>query len=150
MATQRNALKAKLTANSSWTALVTGGTYLTDDLPPQGLTPDIPADVAPIYGADGNLKLTCVITFGAVSGREIISTSQRRFFQLWLYHYNDYDLIQQAVDLAIDILHRKQFKADDTGLNMCHWADDNGEFRDEDLQNAAAKAVRFYIDSARK
>lgn len=145
MATQRNALKTKLTGNSSWTALVTGGTYLVDDLPPQGLTPDTAQ-----YDTGGKLKLTCVITFGANSGREIISTSQRRFFQLWLYHYNDYDLIQQAVDLAIDLLHRKKFAADDTGLNMCHWADDNGEFRDEDLQNAAAKAVRFYIDSARK
>lgn len=151
MATKEAAVKAKLVAGTGWTTLVTGGTFNYEDLGRTGLTPDTAAAQVPsCYDANGLLKLTAVLTWDTSNQKEIVRTSERQFFHLWLYHDSSYALIRQAVQLAIKTLHRVQVTADDQGLCMMHWVDRKPEAVADEMGGALMGGARFYMDFTRK
>lgn len=145
MTTQRAAVVGLLTASTSWAALVDGGTHLREDWGRTGLRPEVAA-----YDTNGKLKLTAVVTFGTASGKEIVRNSERRFFQVWLYHDSSYEQIALARRLAKDLLHQKQASSSTEGLNWIMWADDGPEFVADELGGAAAAVSRFYVDYTRR
>lgn len=145
MATQRAAVVGLLTANAGWGALVTGGTSLRESLGRTGLRPETAT-----YDANGKLALTAVVTFGTASGKEIVRNSERRYFQVWLYHDSSYEQIALARRLAKDLLHQKQAVSDAEGLNWIMWADDGPEFVADELGGAAAAVSRYYVDYTRR
>jgi hypothetical protein len=148
MATKEAAIKAKLTGSSAWTTLVTGGTFIWDDLGRNGLDQEA-AVTQGCYDTAGKLKLTAVITFGTASEREILK-SQRQFFRVFLYHDNSYPLIRQAVRLAYDTLNAQQVAADAVGSPLIRWVDDMQEYVADELDGAMAGGGRFYCQFSRK
>lgn len=143
MAAKEAAIKAVLTGNAPWAALVTGGTFLFDELGPLGLTPET-AEAAGSYDANGKLELTAVLTFDTSAEAEILG-SEGIFVRLWLYHYDNYSLIRQARRKAKDLLDRKQVTADGEGSPLIRWVDDIREFTEDNLGGALAAASRYRV-----
>lgn len=142
---QRDAIKALLTANAGWNALVTGGTYLFDDLDPRlGLTIQTAQ-----YDSLGQLLPTVVLSFNASNPTQLW-TSERRFFQLTCYDHSGYDRIEQMHRAAKDLLHRKQAVSDDEGLNFIVWAGGGAHYTEDHLKGAPAAFVRYAIEFTRK
>lgn len=148
MAAKEAAIKAALTGNAGWTALVTGGTFLYEDLGRLGLTPET-AEANGCYDTNGKLKLTAVITFGTNSEAEILD-SERGFFRLWLYHHSSYILIRQAQRKAKDLLNAQRVTADSVGTPLMRWVDDMPEFVADDLQGCPAGCSRFFVQLRRQ
>lgn len=152
MATKEAAIKAVLTGSSSWTTLVTGGTFLWDDLGRQGLDPNRAAALGCYDQSDPDnptLKLTAVLTFSTASEREILA-SKRQFFRLWLYHENSYPLIRQAITLAYSLLNAKQVTADNEGKPLLRWVDDMQEFVADEMAGAMAGGSRYFVQLRRR
>lgn len=142
MASQEAAIKAKLNASAQWTAIFGARTYLPDDLPNTGLTPS-----NAVRDTDGVTLLPhAVLAFGASSQKEIVLTSERRFFDLYLYEDTGYINIRAGKRLAKTLLHRKQVVSDNDGLNFISWIGAGQEYTDDSLDGASAQFVRFYID----
>jgi len=148
MASKEAAIKAALTGNAPWVALVTGGTFLFDELGTLGLTPES-AEAAGCYDADGKLELTAVLTFDTNTEAEIL-TSERQFFRIWYFHHDSYSLIRQARRKAKDLLDRQQVTADNEGRPLMRWVDDIREFTEDDLGGALAAASRYFVQLRRR
>jgi len=144
------AIKAVLTASSSWTTLVTGGTFLFEELGRTGLTPDSAA-AAGCYDADGLLELTAVLTFGASTEAEIL-TSESQFMRLWLYADSSYINLRTARRLAKTLLDGVTVDASAVGYGwpLLRWVDDQQEFTADELGGALACASRYRVLSARQ
>ena len=137
------AIKAKLTTSPDWTALVTGGTSLYEDLGINGLMPD-----NALYDMDGNMKLTAVLTFGTSSEAEILN-SETEFFTLWLYHGTSFAAIKQARTLAKSLLNMKQVATDDAGYPLIRWVNNLADFQAAELNNAFAGGSRYLLKFTR-
>jgi len=148
MATRAAAIKAVLTGSSAWTTLVTGGTFLWDDLGRNGLTPEV-AEALGCYDADGKLELTAVLTMGT-SGPAEVFDSERGFFRVWLYHDSSYPLIRQAVRKTKDLLERTRITVTDEGTPFIRWVDDMQEFIADELGGAMAGGSRYRIQHRRQ
>lgn len=147
MATKETAIRDLLKASGAWTGLVTGGTYILDELGRTGLSMNsLPAAAK---DANGALKLTCVITFGASAEAEVSGNTQRGFFTLWLYHYSDYSVIRQARRKAKDLLDRKQVSTTDEGSPFLFWVNDAPEYREDELGGALACYSRYAVQFGR-
>jgi hypothetical protein len=142
MASQKAAIKAKLTASASWTAIFGSRTYIPDDLPDTGLTYS-----NAVKDTDGvSILPHAVLTFGASNQKEIVSISERRFFDLYLYEHRGTVNIDAAKRLAKTLLHRQQVVSDNEGLNFISWTGGSPDYKDDSLNGVSAVFVRFYID----
>src|SRR5262245_35610722 len=97
MASQEAAIKSLLTSNGTWTALLTGGTYLWDDLGNQGATPENLQTAGAYHPTTGALRPTAVITFSTEQPHVDIPTiAEERFFSVWLYDQIGFTNIRTA------------------------------------------------------
>lgn len=143
------AIKAVLTGSTAWTTLVTGGTFLYEELGRTGLTPDSAA-AAGCY-ADGLLELTAVLTFGASTEAEIL-TSESQFMRLWLYADSSYTNLRAARRVAKNLLDGVTVDASATGDGwpLLRWVEDQQEFTADELGGAMACSSRYRVLSARQ
>lgn len=148
MAAKEAAIRDYLKAQSGWTTLVTGGTFLWDELGRNGLEPES-AEANGCYDSNGLLKLTAVLTFEGSSEAEIL-TSERGFMRVWLYHQSSYDSIRQAKRKAKDLLDRYQVASSDEGKPLLRWVDDMKDFTADTLGGALAGCSRYAIRLRRK
>jgi len=138
MATLKAAIKTALTDNSSWTALVTGGTQWRTEWGRNGLeSATAPAD------SNGLLPLTAVLTLSTETDAEIAHSSALGFFQLWVYHDNSGDLITQAHELARTILNQTFVTVTGHGTPLLTFASFQNEFTADELGGAIGKAARY-------
>jgi hypothetical protein len=147
---KESAIKAVLTGSTAWTTLVTGGTFLYEELGRTGLTPDSAA-AAGCYDANGLLELTAVLTFGATTEAEIL-TSESQFMRLWLYADSSYSNLRSARRVAKNLLDGVTVNASATGDGwpLLRWVDDQQEFTADELGGAMACASRYRVLSARQ
>lgn len=143
MSAKEVSIPALLTASSSWTTLVTGGTFTWDTTGRQGFEPNTAAALG-CYDTSGKLKLTAVLTFGVANEAEILK-SEVGFMRLWLYHDSSYALIRQARRLAKNLLDGKQVVSDSEGAPLLRWVDDLQEFVADELEGAMAGGSRYAI-----
>lgn len=152
MASFQEAIHDALVAESAWTDLVTGGTYLLDDLGRNGLT----LDNAP-YDAAGQMKLTAVLTVSSGGPAEVAQTAERRFLYVRLYDdtVHGWERIRAARRLLLllpaegGVLHRRQLESDD-GHVLVSWVNAGPEFYEEELNGACASFERFYAQFRRR
>ena len=148
MAAREAAIKAVLTGNAAWTALVTGGTFVWDDLGREGLTPQ-KAEALGCYDTAGKLKLTAVLTFDTSTEAEILN-SERQFFRVWLYHHDSYAQIRLGRRKAKDLLNAVQVTADNEGVALMRWVDDLREFQAAELGGALGTCSRYRVQFRRR
>lgn len=146
---KESAIKAALTASSAWTTLVTGGTFLFEELGRTGLTPE--SAVAAGCYTDGLLDLTAVLTFGATTEAEIL-TSEAQFMRLWLYADSSYANLRSARRIAKNLLDGVTVDASATGDGwpLLRWVDDQAEFTADEMGGAMACVSRYRVLSARQ
>lgn len=140
MTTLRAAILATLTASSSWTTLVNGGTNWFEGWGRNGLEPD-----TFVVDSNGRLKLSCVLTMGTRGKAEIDDSTERGFVRVWLYHDTSYELVEQAQDLAKTLLHKKQIAVTGKHTPMLVFVDHLQEFSAQELGGAAAGCSRYTV-----
>lgn len=139
MATLEANVKAALTGSAAWVALVAGGTYLLDDLPRTGLTPD-----GASYDSGGKLRPTCVITMETESEDTVLRT-ERRFFRLYCYTDADFATLRSMKRMAKSLLDGKRIASDNESYALARYVDSVREYYDDSMAGAAAASVRFYL-----
>lgn len=149
MATKETAVRDLLKANAGWTSLVTGGTYILDELGRTGLSLETLPTAAKDATLSGALKLVCVITFGTSIEAEVL-TSENQFMTLWFYHHSDRALIKQARRKAKDLLDRQQVTTTTEGHPLIRWVNDLGDFNEDELRGAMAGASRYRLIFSRQ
>lgn len=148
MATKETAIRDLLKASSAWTTLVSGGTYILDELGRTGLTMETLPTAAKDATLGGALKLVCVITFGTSTEAEVLTT-ERQFMTLWFYHFSDYTLIRQARRKAKDLLNRVTVTTSTEGTPLLFWINDGQEYREDTLKGAVACYSRYAVQFGR-
>lgn len=149
MATLSVAIKSALTGAVAWTTLVTGSTYLLDDLGVNGLTPD-----KLTYDANGRMRLTAVINWSAGTPAEIVHRTYRRFFYVRLFGdpVNGFVNIRAAQRLLQlpnydgGVLHRARVVSDTEGHALIAFVNVGTEYYDEELNGACASFSRLVAE----
>jgi len=130
MSTLRETITAELSGDATLSALLPGGIFDSGELPRDGLT----LDNAPL---DGNniLQPCAVVRLRAANPvTPAPHSAERRYGEVYVYHINDYTVIDDAVRRVKNLLHRKYYgDTDNEGLAFLTWAGDLGEMYDEGL-----------------
>lgn len=145
MASKESLIKSILTVSSTWTTLVTGGTFLYDDLGRVGLDMTA-AEANGCYDSSTHkLKLTAVLTFGQSTEAEVLG-SESEFIRLWVYHDNAFATIRQAKRIAKNLFDKTiTSKTTDEGTILIRWVDDMPDFTADELGGALAGCSRYRI-----
>lgn len=151
MATQEATIKAALTGSASWAALMTGGTFLREELVGNsGLSLDS-AHGAGAFDSNGALKPTAVLTFGTERPHGDIPTiALNRSMQIWLYEQQGFANIRAAKRLALTLLHYQTVGISDSeSINTLIFEGASPEFYDLSMGSRPAQALRFNLTYVR-
>lgn len=147
MATQRAAIKAKLTSAAAWIALATPAPTVQwwDEWGRNGLEQS-----TALYNATGQLLLQGVLRYGTNIKGEIESVSSKRFVYLYLYHYKSYETLLAAQNTARSILHRATISYDTGRVGFMSWVEDSGEFIADELKGAVGVYSRYVFGHSQR
>lgn len=140
MANERAAIKAALTGNGNWTALVSGSNTKWDD--EWGVT-GLEMSTAP--ATNGVLTICAVLTAATRAPANLANYGERAFFRLWVYHPTDKAAIQNALYVAKGILNNVYITVDNKGVPFMRWVDDLQDFTADELGGAFGGSSRYQL-----
>ena len=145
MALQEAAIKAVLTGDATFAGYATGGIKISpeDFANNDGATLEN-LDAASAFYANGKLKPTAVITFGA-DAKSNLQLGERRFFQVWCYEDSGFANIRLMKRRIKTLLDRQTIDSANETSNYIEYVDAGPEFIDENLLNKSASWCRLFV-----
>jgi hypothetical protein len=149
MTSLRQAIRAKLEANTALAALATGGIWDHDEIAAAGYGRDgLTVKVIATSGSNPVIKPSIYVKTGVGTPIYPIKAQGKNYaFDIFFYDQQDFEVIQQMRDLVYEALHEQRVTFTQPANWYCRQivfaADVLNDWRDETLKGAATAMSRY-------